>query len=182
MQKLCRCLGKAEKSRIAIISVNCMQSIGKIEYADHVRLCEDNQLPIIEMPTGQLNLKFVNWEKTQNCRFVVYTGLQALKVPVNVAEGKSTVFIERKLPAIFGPILVDVWSNSVFAESFHRGEYNIIGLMNCLRGWIKWCDTGQQKSKILYDVMSKSLKNALLASAGKLIVVPAITLLIFTCY
>ena len=43
MHKLCRSLGKAEKGRRTNFCVNCMQSIGKNKYADHIRLCEDNQ-------------------------------------------------------------------------------------------------------------------------------------------
>ena len=71
MHKLCRFLGKAEKGRRTNFCVNCMQSIGKSKYADHIRLCEDNQPLRIVMPSEELKLKFGNWEKTQKCPFVV---------------------------------------------------------------------------------------------------------------
>ena len=133
MHKLCRSLGKAEKGRRTNFCVNCMQSIGKNKYADHIRLCEENQPLRIVMPSEELKLKFVNWEKTQKCPLVVYADLEALNVAVNVAKGKSTVILERQVPASNGAILVDDRTNSVTAESFYRGEDSINTLMNCLR-------------------------------------------------
>ena len=65
MHKLCRSLGKAGKGRRTNFCVNCMQSIGKNKYADPIRLCGDNQPLRIVMPSEELKLKFVNWEKTQ---------------------------------------------------------------------------------------------------------------------
>ena len=79
----------------------------KKKYADHIRLCEYNQPLRIVMPSEELKLKFVNWEKTQKCHFVVYAALEALNVAVNVAKGKSTVILERQFPASYGAILVD---------------------------------------------------------------------------
>ena len=165
MHKLCRSLGKAEKGRRTNFCVNCMQSIGKNKYADHIRLSEDNRPLRIVMPSEELKLKFVNWEKTQKFPFVVYADLEAPKVAVNVAKGKSTIILERQVPASYGSILVDGRTNSVIAESFYRGEDSINKLMNCLRRWNKWCDSERQQSKNLKDVMSKSHQKAYLASA-----------------
>ena len=165
MHKLCRSLGKAEKGRRTKFCVNCMQSIGKSKYADHIRLCEDNQPLRIVMPSEELKLKFVNWEKTQKCPFVVYADLKALNVAVNVAKGKSTVILERQNPASDGAILVDGRTNYVIAESFYRGEDSINTLMNCLRRWNNWCDSEQQKFENLNDVMSRSHQKVYLASA-----------------
>ena len=102
MYKLCRSLGKAEKGRSTSFCVNCMQSIGKNKYADHIQLCQDNQPLKIVMPSEELKLKFVKWEKTQKCPFVVYADLEALNVAGNVAKGKSTVILERQAPASYG--------------------------------------------------------------------------------
>ena len=133
MYKLCHSVGKAEKGRRTNFCVNCMQSIGKNKYADHIRLCEDNQPLKIVMPSEELKLKFVNWVKTRKCPFIVYADLEALNVAVNVAKGKSTVIFERQVPTSYGVILVDGRTNSVIAESFYRGEDSINRLMNCLR-------------------------------------------------
>ena len=165
MHKLCRSLGEAEKGRRTNFCVNCMQSIGKSKYADHIRLCEDNQPLRVVMPSEELKLKFVNWEKTQKCPFVVYADFEALNVAVNVAKGKSTVILERQVPASYGAILVDGRTNSVIAESFYRGEDSIKILMNCLPRWNNWCDSERPKNKILNDVMSKSHQKAYLALA-----------------
>ena len=143
MHKLCRSLGKAEKGRRTNFRVNCMQSIGKNKYANHIRLSGESQALRIVMPSEELKLKFVNWEKTQKCPFVVYSDLEALNVAVNVAKGKSRVILERQVPASYGAILVDVRTNSVTAESFYRGENSVNTLMNCLRSWNIWCDSGR---------------------------------------
>ena len=153
------------KGRRTNFCVNCMQSIGKHKYADHIRLSEDNQPLRIVMPSEELKLKFVNWEKTQKFPFVVYADLEALNVAMNVAKGKSTVILERQVPASYGAILVDGRTNSVIAESFYSGEESINRLMNCLRRWNNWSDSERQKFKNLNDVMSKSQQKAYLASA-----------------
>ena len=164
MHKLSRSLGKAETGRRTNFCVNCMQSIGKKKYADHIRLCEDNQSLKSVMPS-ELKLKFVNWEKTQKCSIVVYAVLEALKVAVNVAKGKSTVILERHVPASYRSILVDGRTNSSIAEYFYRGEDSINRLMNCLRRWNKWCNSERQKFNNVKNVMSKSHQKAYLASA-----------------
>ena len=133
--------------------------------ADHIRLCEDNQPLRMVMPSEELKLKFVNWEKTQKCLFVVYVDLEALNVAVNVAKGNSTVILERQVPASYAANLVNGRTNSVIAESFYRGEDSINRLMNCLRRWNNWCDSERQKFKNLNGVMSKSHQKAYLASA-----------------
>ena len=97
------------------------------------------------MPSEQLKLKFVNGEKTQKCPFVVYADLEALNVAVNVAKRKSTVILQRQVPASYGAILVDGRTISVIAESFYRDEDSISRLMNCLRRWNNWCDSEKQK-------------------------------------
>ena len=117
------------------------------------------------MPSEELKLKFVNWEKTQKGPFVVYADLQALNVAVNVAKGKSTVIFERQVLASYGAIPVGGRPNSVIAGSFYRGEDSINILMNCLRKRNNWCDSERQKSENLNDVMSKSHQKAYLASA-----------------
>ena len=165
MHKLCRSLGKAEKSRRIKFCVNCMQCIGTNKYVDHIRLCEDNQPLRIVMPSEELKLKFVIWEKTQKCSFVVYADLEALNAAKNVAKGKITVVFERQVRASYRAILVDGGTNSVIAEYFYRGEDTINKLMNCLRRWNDWCDSERQKFKNLNDVMSKSDQKAYLASA-----------------
>ena len=142
-----------------------MQSIGKNKYADHIRLCEDNQPLRIVMPSEKLKLKFVNWEKSRKCPFVVYADLEALNVAVNVPKRKSTVILERQVPASYEDILVDGRTNSVIAESFYRGEDSTNTLMNRPRRWNNWCDSERQKFKNLNDVMSKSHQKAYLASA-----------------
>ena len=161
MHKLCRSLGKDERGRRTNFCVNCMQSIGKNKYADHIRLCEDNQTLRIVMPSEELKLKFVNWEKTQKCLFVVYSDLEAL----NVAKQKDTVILEPQVPASYVAILVDGRTNSVFAESFYRADDSINRLMNCLRRWDNWCDSGRQTFKNSNHVMSKSHQKAYFASA-----------------
>ena len=165
MHKLYRSLGKAEKGRRTNFGVNCLQSIGKNKYADHIRLCEDNQPLRIVMPSEELKLKFANLEKTQKCPFVFYTDLEALNVAVNVAKGKSTVILKRQVPAGYGAILVDGRTNSVIAESFYRGEHSINTLMNCLHRWNNWCDSERQKFENSNDLISKSHQKAYLASA-----------------
>ena len=69
--------------------VNCMQSIGKVKYRDHARLCEDNQPLRIVMPNEELKLTFNNWEKTQKFPFVVYADLEELNVPADIKEGEK---------------------------------------------------------------------------------------------
>ena len=167
LHKLCQSLRKAEKGRRTNFCVNCLQSIGKNKYTDHIRLCEDNQPLQIVMPSEELKLKFVKWEKTQKCPFVVYADLEALNVAVKFAKGKSTVILERQVPASYGVILVDGRTHSVIAESFYRGEDSIKRLMNCLRKGNNWCDSERQNLKKLKlnDVMSKSHQKAYLASA-----------------
>ena len=142
-----------------------MQSIRRNKYADHVRLCENNQPLRIVMPSGELKLKFFTWEKSQKCPFVVYADLEALKVAKNVTKGKSTIIVERQVPASYSAVLVDGRTNSVIAESFYRGEDRINTLMNCFRRWNNWCDSERQKFRNLKDVMSKSHQKAYLASA-----------------
>ena len=165
MHKLCRSLGKAEKGGRTNFCVNCMQSIGKNNYADHIRLCEDNQPLKNVMPIEELKLKFFKWEKTQKCPFVVYADLEALNVEVNVAKRKSTVILELQVPASYGAVLVDGRTNSVTAESFYSGEGSISTLMNCLRRWNNWCDSERQNFKNLNKVTGKSHQKAYLASA-----------------
>ena len=131
-----------------------MQAIGKNKNADQIRLCEDNHPLRIVMPSEELKLKFVSWEKAQKCLFVVYADLGALNFAVHVAKGKSTVILERQVPASYGAILVDGRTNSVIAQSFYRGEDSSKKLMNCLRRWSNWCDSESQKFKNLKDVMS----------------------------
>ena len=91
---------------------------GENEYADQIRLCEDNQPLRVVMTSEELKLKFVNGEKTQKCPFVVYADLEALNFAVNVVKGKSTVILERQDLASNGAILMDGRTNSVIAESF----------------------------------------------------------------
>ena len=112
-----------------------------------------------------MKFKFVNWEKTQKCPFVVYADLEALNVAVNVAKWTTTVIFGSQVPASFGANLVNGGTNSVIAESFYRGEVSIDRLMNCLRRWNSWCDSELQKFTSLNDVMSKSHQKAYLASA-----------------
>ena len=163
----CRSLAKVEKSRRTNFCVNCMQSIGKNKYADHIQLCEDNELLRIvrrynrgEIPSEEMELKFFIWQKTQKCASVVYADLEALNTAVNVAKRKSIVFLERQVQISYGAILLDGRTNSVIAESFYRGEDSINRLMNGLRIRNIWSDSERQKFKNLNDVMSKSQQNA----------------------
>ena len=117
-----------------------MQSIGKVKYRDHIRLCEDNQRLRIVMPNEHLKLKFNKWEKTHKCPFVVYADLEALNVPADIRKGK-TVIIEKQYSASYGAILVDCQTNSVVAEKFYRGKDCISKLMNRRRRWLAWCDS-----------------------------------------
>ena len=148
VHKICRSVGKAEESRRTNFCVNCRQSIGKTNYADQIRLCEDNQPLRIVMPSEELKLKFVNWEKTQKCPSVAYADLEALNVAVNDAKGKSTVILERQVSARYGAILVDGRTNSVIAQFFYRGEDSVNRLMNCLRRWNNWWTRNGRNLKI----------------------------------
>ena len=154
MHTLCRSPRKTMKGPQTKFCVNCMKSIGKVKYRDHVRLCEDNQLLRILIPNEDLKLKFNNWEKTQKCPFVVYADLEALNVPADIKKGKKTVIIEKQYPASYGAILVDCRTNSVVAESLYRGKDCISKLMNRLRRWLAWCDSETQKYRYLSDVIS----------------------------
>ena len=101
MHNLCRSLGETEKGRRTNICVNCMQSIGKTKYADHMRLCEINQPLKIVMPNDESKLNCVNWDKTQKRPFIVYADSEALNVAANVAKEKSTDILERQVPASY---------------------------------------------------------------------------------
>ena len=60
MHKVCRSPKKAAKGPKTKFCVNCMQSIGKAKFTEHVRLCDDNQPLRIVMPNEDLKLKFTN--------------------------------------------------------------------------------------------------------------------------
>ena len=118
MHKVCRSPKRAAKGPITKFCVNCMQSIGKLKFTEHARLCDDN-LPLrIVMPSVHLKLSFSNWEKTQRCPFVVYSDSEALNVPMFIQSGSKTVVIEEQLPASNAAVLVDSQSNKVVDESF----------------------------------------------------------------
>ena len=142
-----------------------MQSLGINKYADHIRLCQDHQPLRIVVPSEELKLKIVNWEKTQKCPFVVYADVEVVNNAINVAQRKRTVILERQVPASYGAIQVDDRTNSVIAESFYSGEDSINRLMNCLRRWYNRCDSERQKFKSSSDVVSKRHQKAYLASA-----------------
>ena len=93
MHTLCRSPWKAMKGPKTKFCVNCMQSIGKVKYRDHVRLCEDNQPLRIVMPNEDLKLEFNNWENTQKYPLVEYADLEALNVPADIKKrGKDCYY------------------------------------------------------------------------------------------
>ena len=98
MHTLCRSPRKAMKCPKTKFCVNCMQSIGKVEYRDHVRRCEDNQPLRNVLPNEDLKLKFNNWEKTEKCPFVVYADLEALNVPADIKNGKRLLLLKNNIP------------------------------------------------------------------------------------
>ena len=118
LHKLCRSFGKAEKSRRTNFCVSCMQSIRKYKNADHNPLCEHNEPVRIVMPSEELKLKFVNWEKIQKSPFVAYVDLKELSVPVNVAKGENIVIIERQVPTSHGPFQWMVEPNLLLPNPF----------------------------------------------------------------
>ena len=98
MHTLCRSPRKAMKGPKTKFCVNCNQSIEKVEYPDHVTLCEDNQPLRIVMPNEDLKLKINNWEKTQKCPFVVCADLEALNVPADIKKAKRLLILKNNIP------------------------------------------------------------------------------------
>ena len=97
---------KGPKSRFC---GNCMQSIAKHNFVNHVQFCEEHKPLEIKMPAHDKRLFFDNWQKTQLNPFVVYADLEAIDVPSNGTDDPnvSTVEIEKQYPASFGAVLVD---------------------------------------------------------------------------
>lgn len=88
---------------------NCFQPVLKQNLARHLRFCESNDPLEILMPQDDRVLQFVNWQKTQQCPFVVYADLEALNVCQSGIHNSSskTREVERQYPASFGAVLVD---------------------------------------------------------------------------
>ena len=77
--------------------------------AKHSSFCESNDPLEILMLNDDRTLQFVNWQKTQQCPFVVYADLEALNVCQTETHSLSskTREIERQFPASYGAVLVD---------------------------------------------------------------------------
>ena len=88
---------------------NCYQPVLKQNMARHSTFCESNDPLEILMPKDDRILQFVNWQKTQQCPFVVYADLEALNVCQTETHRLSskTREIERQFPASYGAVLVD---------------------------------------------------------------------------
>ena len=84
---------------------NCLQSIVKYNFSNHVQFCEYHKALEINMPDDNKKLTFENWQKTQLNLFVVYADLEAIDVASDgAADNKNphTIVFELQYPASFG--------------------------------------------------------------------------------
>ena len=77
--------------------------------ARHSSFCESNDPLEIIMPKDDRILQFVNWQKTQQCPFVLYADLEALNVCKTETHRLSskTREIERQFLISYSAVLVD---------------------------------------------------------------------------
>ena len=77
---------------------NCMQSIVKHNFSNHVQFCEHHKPLEIKTPDNNKKLTFENWQKTQLNPSVVYADLKAIDVASDGAgenNNSNTIEIER---------------------------------------------------------------------------------------
>ena len=109
MHHLTRSSSKRVGGPRARLCGNCMQSIVKHNFSNHVQFCEHHKALEIKMPDKTKKLTFENWQKTQLNPFVVYADLEAIDVASDGAGENNisnTIEIERQYPASFGAILI----------------------------------------------------------------------------
>ena len=84
---------------------NCMQSILKHKFGNHVQFCEHHKPLEIKMPGNNKKLTFEKWQKQLNWQlnsFVVFADLRAIDVASDGAGENNipnTIEIERRYPA-----------------------------------------------------------------------------------
>ena len=111
MHHLSRSTRKREAGPKSRFCRNCYQSILKQNMQKHLKFCESNSPLEVLLPPTDRKLKFVNWQKTQRCPFIVYADLEAINVQQTSKVSKSkTREIERQYHASYGAVLVDMRS------------------------------------------------------------------------
>ena len=73
---LCRSKSKQNKGSKTRFWRNCFQPIVKSNFKNHALFCESNALLEIRMPVELPSVRFVSWEKRQNCPFVLHADLE----------------------------------------------------------------------------------------------------------
>ena len=106
---LCRWKSKQNKGPKSRFCRNGFQPIVKSNFKKHAIFCEINAPLEIRIPIESPSVELVSWNKTQNCPFVVYVDLEAIKVAsTQIPRVKSrTREIERQYAASFGAVLID---------------------------------------------------------------------------